>query len=360
MLKRGLFSLLLCSLLLIGTHSAGAGDVAGKDAGGDVSAKGLTKAERDAIDIVSVRAVGEENLGLLVTVTFKGNFEQLIGRGHLKNGLVALVLRPKTTAQLPAGLVNEGAVDTDLRRTRSEVVGAVRDGRELTFFVAGGGYSNVQTVEVRAFANLSAAPRSTADAPPTLSDPRWSAVLSKRPADIGQLTAQAEQLSCDELKALLAALDERIADLDAKRNAKAKKKKRANAQRFRDSVAALIAERCKENTLGATFAWHTFSPNEVAGTGSFTGPPGNLTAIRVIVPDAGSTDRRITNFLCPSQLPRPIVSGDTITCGGGTLAVGQPFTVNLQTFPVPNPGMGGQLFAELNGSFEGPFQITGP
>ena len=85
-----------------------------------------------------------------------------------------------------------------------------------------------------------------------------------------------------------------------------------------------------------------------------------MTAVRVVVPPAGSTARTISNFRCPSQFPTPAVTGDTIICSGGALPVGETFSLNLQTFPVPTPGMGGELFGQIAGDFAGPFTITGP
>jgi len=122
--------------------------------------------------------------------------------------------------------------------------------------------------------------------------------------------------------------------------------------------------------LGASFGWSLVDPTEVIGRGSFVapaaGPPGGpLGAVRVIVPGPGGTPRQITNTLCPSQLPTATVSSttnpnDTLTCSGGSLPVGQPFSLNVQTNPVPTPGLGGQLFGQRDGTWQGPFTIIGP
>jgi hypothetical protein len=360
-LNRAAAAFAVLSLVLLGAQIAGAGDVTQKDRTGDVSAKGLTKAERDAIDIVSMRVIGQEGLGVFVTATFKGNFAQLFGRGHLKNAVAVLVLHPKPGKGDPAGVVTEGAGkgERDLRVSRSEVVATVRQGRELTFLLAGGGFLNLATVEVKVVTETtsSTARTITQNAPPTLDAKRWKKLLKAAGRDAAAATALAADLSCDDLKSLRAAIDRKI---EVVKRIGLSPTRLANFMSFRDAVDALIAQRCGQSGLGANFTWRTFSTREVAGSGSFTGPAGNVTAVRVTVPDAGSTDRRITNFLCPSQLPQPLVSGDTITCSGGTLAVGQSFTLNLQTSPDPTTGMGGQLFGELNGSFSGPFPIGGP
>ena len=62
--------------------SGSAADITGSDAAGDVKGKGLTAAERAALDVVSVRWWVRPGLGVFVTATFRGNFEQRVGRGH--------------------------------------------------------------------------------------------------------------------------------------------------------------------------------------------------------------------------------------------------------------------------------------
>jgi hypothetical protein len=54
------------------------------------------------------------------------------------------------------------------------------------------------------------------------------------------------------------------------------------------------------------------------------------------------------------------VTGHTLDCGGGTLRMGERFTLNIQTSPVPPSGMGGQMYGYVGGSAVGTFTITGP
>ena len=149
-MRRGAIALAVFAALLAGAVSATAGDVTGKDKIGDVKAPNLTKAERDAMDIVSVHAIGEEGLGMMAVVTFRGNIEKTLGRGHLTQGLVAMSLRPKDASHTPAVLATRGTgIDVVFRKTRSEEVGAVRNGRQIMFFINGGGYSTVAGVEIK-------------------------------------------------------------------------------------------------------------------------------------------------------------------------------------------------------------------
>ena len=84
--------------------------------------------------------------------------------------------------------------------------------------------------------------------------------------------------------------------------------------------------------------------------------PKRYNSIRVVLPP-GLT---ITNKLCPIQLPTALVSGNQLDCGGGILLTGDPFKLNVQTFPIPQDGLGGDLFGTADGTLFGPFTITGP
>jgi hypothetical protein len=131
--------------------------------------------------------------------------------------------------------------------------------------------------------------------------------------------------------------------------------------------------------IGATASWSYYSSEEIALHFSFVlqeqiGLPPlafeadaspTLEAVKVVIPSASSGPRMIVNTLCPPQLPTATVSStsnpsDTLTCTGGSLPVGQTFTLNVQTSPAPTAGMGGQLYGQEDGSSLGPFAIAGP
>jgi hypothetical protein len=114
----------------------------------------LTATEKKALDLVSVTATGVDPLGLIVTATFRGNVEQALGRGNLKNALVAMILEPKRKDRASAGLVTRGAgsVGETLRHTNATRVGVLRDGRRLLFFIRGPGAIDVGRIAVKAFA----------------------------------------------------------------------------------------------------------------------------------------------------------------------------------------------------------------
>lgn len=203
------------------TARARAGTSSRRTKAGDVKATGLTKAERDALDVVSVDVAGQEGIGLFVTVTFKGNFEQAVGRGHLKDAYAALVLVPEKGKGAPAGVITQGAgpLGRVYRHTKSKDVGAVRDGKALTFFVAGPGAGNVATIQVltRAQAPKGAkrTPAAAAEEIPYIAGGifrKWRTT----PADvvgIGEWVDHQEDLDCDELEDLLDEIDSRLAEL---------------------------------------------------------------------------------------------------------------------------------------------------
>jgi hypothetical protein len=88
-------------------------------------------------------------------------------------------------------------------------------------------------------------------------------------------------------------------------------------------------------------------------------------AIKVVLPPAGSTPRKVTNDICPAQLPSAAITttttaSDTLMCSGGSLALGQQFSLNVQSSPAPSAGMGGQLVVHQDGAYLAPFSFGGP
>lgn len=111
----------------------------------------LNDKEREAIQIRSVEISGDESLGILVTAKFGGNITDVIGRKHLTKASIELVLRPASSDFDNARIVTKraGLIGRTFAKTSSKKVGVVRDGRTLTFFNFGPGYSRVATAEVR-------------------------------------------------------------------------------------------------------------------------------------------------------------------------------------------------------------------
>ena len=331
---------------------------------GEAKSPPLTKVEKDAMTITSVDVKAADNLGVFVTATFKGNFARTIGTGHLIHAAAALILVPKPGKALSAGLVTVGAgpVGKLYRETKSTDVGAARNGNKLFFFILGPGFANVQSVNVETVQSVTGLPRSTSAVSfgaPDFGPRLWDKFISLHPIDHHVQTADPSGLSCPELQDMLGSIDQDLDDPGFHMNTAGDVRTALN--KFRNTVKGLL-DKCPPPTppppavLG-TFAWHFFGSNEVAGSGLFTGPATNFNSVRIVLPSGFV----ITNHICPSQLPNVAISGNTIACGGGTLAAGQPFAFNLQTSPFPTPGMGGQLFGiGTEGAVSGPFPITGP
>jgi len=320
------------------------------------------------MDIVSVNAIGEEGLGMMAVVTFRGNIQKALGRGDLKQGLVAMLLPSKNQSHTPAVLATRGtAIDSVFRKTRSEEVGAVRSGRQLSFFIDGDGYSTVANVTIESFANLPVGSvRRTSAGPPTLSDEEFKEISTLHNLDKLVVLADAKQLTCEQLEKLNKGILFYISALtqdDFRRGREpagdAELKRLVN---FQVAIKTRLDDQCGNTpkTPEGEFAWTFFggSTNEVTGKGSF----GELSGRKVIAITIRTPGRDIDAALCPSQLPTlTFLAKDTIKCGGGELPEGSVFTANVRTDPSPAKGMESELTATLyDGTTIGPFTITGP
>ena len=194
---------------------------------GIVYRPGLTAAERQAITIASVTAASDPSLGLIVTVTFKGDLGRYLGQGDLKNGLLALVLEPGTVMQPPAGLVEQGGGFTPvafsmlvrhgkretvgrgtvdlfgaehlLRTFKGSRYGAIRDGDKVVFHMMGPVLADVGGIELKVFVK---SPLRSTNGVPTLTASGWRAVLDERSAAVARLSLDPSLLSSAQLAAV--------------------------------------------------------------------------------------------------------------------------------------------------------------
>src|SRR5262245_47477218 len=72
-------------------------------------AGGLSAAEKKAMKVTSISASTSAKAGLLVDVGFGGNMEQRLGRGGLKDGVVAVILHPETAGSPTQYILTQGA-----------------------------------------------------------------------------------------------------------------------------------------------------------------------------------------------------------------------------------------------------------
>ena len=185
---------------------------------------GPTAAERQAITIMSVTAASDPSLGLIVTVTFKGDIERYLGQGDLKDGLLALILEPGRVMRVPAGLVEQGGGFTPatfsmlVRHHKRETVtrgtaelfgaehvrrtfkgghfGAIREGDEVVFHVAGPVLAGVVGIKVKVFV---ASPLGSTATAMSLTASRWRAVLNERAAEVAALSLDPSLLNSRRL-----------------------------------------------------------------------------------------------------------------------------------------------------------------
>ena len=200
----------------------------GASGGAARSTQVMSLAPMRILQIGSVSAAGDDRFGLVVTVKFKGDVEDMLGQGALKHGLVALILKPKSVAP-PTGMIDEGggtitqhvvehakhrgvkpnvrtiivkarAPETTLSNTGSTNFGALRDGNQMVFFVAGTKVSGLRSIEVKAFASAPGI-RSLASLAES-GIPDWQEILRKNPTDFADIGVDPNGLDCAKLLAL--------------------------------------------------------------------------------------------------------------------------------------------------------------
>ncbi|MBV8217899.1 MAG: hypothetical protein JO325_05510 [Solirubrobacterales bacterium] len=186
-----------------------------------VTAPQLTIPERRAITIRSINVVADGSLGLIVTAAFEGDVERYLGQRDLTNGLVALVLVPKTPATRPAGLVDEGggfnptrvpAVKRTGRRAAATVhtidvfspeqvvraqtpseAGLVRDASQITFYLGPSAPSQLAAIKLEVFARspLAGGRRARASS--------WPLILKARPTEVATAAVDQSELNYTQL-----------------------------------------------------------------------------------------------------------------------------------------------------------------
>jgi hypothetical protein len=385
----------------------------------------LTKQERRALDIKNVQVTGKNGFGVVVDVHFKGNVERLIGRGHLKRAAIALVLEPKSKRAKSAVIVTQGSTKNQRirRRTRSKNAGAIRSGRSVKFFIQGGGFSGVKSVKVRA---LPRAPRAAKRALAAGAEP--SDGVEEMTDDeveeitVGEIAADAiaalliassidpDDLNCGQLAELgndledaldrahayadalteaESELEAEIANTEGERQMQLREQLRQvqvthvlviaagiTVDALLSQVDAILEDDCgpPPMTFRGFMRWQMFGPGELVAPDAYfslhwaqpsQASSSPITAFKIVLPPDGSTNRQVTNYLCPSKLPNGAIettnaSNDTLVCSGGSVALDERFRVNVRMSPGPTTEMGGQLFGQQDGSFSGPFAITGP
>jgi hypothetical protein len=124
--------------------------------------------------------------------------------------------------------------------------------------------------------------------------------------------------------------------------------------------------------VGFIGQWSFEEDAELMLSGKFTSPfmgAGDtrhaITALKIEVPEEGSTHRSITAYVCPMQLPTALLLAttyfnDTVQCSGPGLRLNESFNFNIRTEPIPSLGMDTTLFGDQGSKALPPFSLQVP
>jgi glucosylceramidase len=181
-------------------------------------------AERRAVTIRSLGAVGDRSLGLVLTATFKGDIERYLGRGQLRNWSLVLRLAPASGGRPRAGVLDEGGgsaralvpllqrrgtdvtrikpvalavvtPDRVLRTAHARKIEVLRDGDRVIFHVPAADLRHVADITLEVFAT-----KPIDSSSPT--GPGWRKLLAAKPAERASLTFPAS-LTCKQLASII-------------------------------------------------------------------------------------------------------------------------------------------------------------
>ena len=366
-------------------------DVTKRDRAGEVKLRGLTAKERSALDLTEIRGASNTR-GVIVTATLRGNLDKVLGRGHLKNAAVALILTPRARRESPHVVVVSGAgnrrrVASDL--PRSTPYAAVVDGRELTFVALGVDPSNLKSLEVATVPALGSGSRRASAAGAA------SGLFARLERSFSTDYIMLRSLETARIREPLGAKDCR--DLFFLRGSLAIFTGSRRGGRIAEAVRVALAaekadvdEEIRRRPCIPISVDDPFSPPPPAPVSEavdvtahtewvfFQGVP-ELKVTVTIRPRAASKvraaasdnpvdavkftvpgGRQVTNSKCPAPLPTGEVSGSTLTCSGGSLPLGQSYEAFMQTSPQPEHGMGADVSVRQDGQLTPPAKAPGP
>lgn len=216
-------------LLLLGAGAAAASPVAVAKSKRSLEAPvpRLSVAEDRAVGLASVRAVGDESLGLVVTVKFRGNIERYLGQGNLTEGLLALLLDGKSSSAGPFGLVADGGgfvpmsfpmrkrhgkqmtlvkgtVDAFgpervLRKLAPGQINVFRTGNQVIFYLGGLGLSQPMGVKLKVFSRNPIRPSPRNNRVRALTGSAWRRLVQTRPTGVVSVNVNPTQLTVAQL-----------------------------------------------------------------------------------------------------------------------------------------------------------------
>ena len=199
----------------------------------------LSAAEDRAVSFVSASAIGDESLGLLVSVKFKGDIERYLGQGGLSGGLLALMLGGHSSSAAPTGLVADGggfaeisfpmtkrrgsrislargAVDAfgperTLRVLTPGQVNVFRTGNQVIFYLGGLGLSQPVSIKLKMFSRNPTGPAQHTNRLRALTASAWQKLVRTRPTGVASVNVNPAQLTVSQLQGLKAQLASMLA-----------------------------------------------------------------------------------------------------------------------------------------------------
>ena len=112
-----------------------------------------TASEHNRLDVLDVKVAVVASAGIVVSVTFTSDIERALGRGDLKDAVIALILTPRKATLSPTFVATRGrgTFGTTLHRSTSKNITVLREATHVTFVISGPGSENVGRVTVKAF-----------------------------------------------------------------------------------------------------------------------------------------------------------------------------------------------------------------
>ena len=238
---RGWYRSVLAVLAVLGAGAIAASPAraAASKRSSSPSAPRLTSGEQRAVSLASVSAVGDESLGLVVMIRFKGDVERYLGQGNLTGGLLALMLSGQSSSAAPTGLVADGGgfaampfpvskrhgkrisvarrvVDAfsrerTLRMLTPGQVNVFRTGNQVIFYLGGLGLTQTVNVKLKVFSrNPTAAAKHTAPVR-TLTASVWQKLAQIKASGVASFKVNPAQLTVAQLQALRGQLESVLA-----------------------------------------------------------------------------------------------------------------------------------------------------
>lgn len=188
-----------------------------RDAASDVKVRGLTGPQEKALDIIGVDVTKTQYLAKII-VRFKGNFEKQMRSRKLKQAgtLIRLKLEGTRKRTTIASVGSGKRMKTIGGLGKGGPFAAVREGREVIFYVAGINAYKLQAVDARSFQGAKRGKRKARSSASEIAE-ELNGLLKRAESDVVHAAITDTELKtgadCDRLDRLVGLLDNEIEDL---------------------------------------------------------------------------------------------------------------------------------------------------